>query len=354
MSHFPAVKFIDDLGAAYGIPKYGGSPSVVAQSYLQSIAEGDITGHTPWSKIGYTPSMTTTESDIWGAAGVYVFPTAAQQMEVVSSSASDTGAVIFSGTTSGGSSTSLVDATKNFTAGTPVAVGDCILLDGTGTPEWGYVTGVAATTLDVAGGFSAGGSANERTYKVLDFSATTGAQAVRVEYLDNTYSTRVEFVVLNGTTAVPTVATDIRRINAFRVTTAGSNLKAVGNLSIRAIADTPVFSYIQAGYTRARNSMYTIPAGKTLYVVKIETAFATSGNANKEYARIYTRANVEPGTQFNTGNLFYAYTDIVMQNTTINTDLWVPTRFPAKTDIRISGIASSTGTATSVLRGWME
>ena len=349
-----SVDLIDSTGVARGVPFFGGAPATVAQSYLQSIAEGDIAGHTTWSKTGFTPTMNTTESDIWGPAGVYTFPTSAQQMELVSSSASDTGTVIFSGTSTGGSLTTLIDTGKNFTTGTPVAVGDCLLLDGTGTHEWGFVTGVSATTLTVANGFSQGGTGSGRTYKVLDFSATTGAQAMRIEYLDSTYASRVEFVVLNGTNAVTTVATDIFRVNAFRVIATGSGFKAVGNISIRALANTPVFSYVQAGYTRARNSMYTVPLGKTLYVTKIESSFATTGNANKEYARIYTRANVEPGTLFHTGGIFYAYTDIVMQNSTVNTDLFVPTKMPAKTDIKISGIATATGVATSVLRGWIE
>lgn len=92
MSHFPAVKLIDNLGAAQGVPFYGGSPSVVAQDYLLSMAEGDIAGHTPFSKLGYNDDVGSTEEDIWVLGGTYVFPASAIQMEVVSSSASDAAA----------------------------------------------------------------------------------------------------------------------------------------------------------------------------------------------------------------------------------------------------------------------
>lgn len=37
---------------------------------------GEATGCTYWSKIGYTPTMTTAESVVWSAAGVYAFPAA--------------------------------------------------------------------------------------------------------------------------------------------------------------------------------------------------------------------------------------------------------------------------------------
>lgn len=66
-----------------------GSPQVCSQPYLQALAEGDITGHIPWSKYGYNGAVGAAIEDIWAVGGEYVFPTAAMQMEVVSSSAND-------------------------------------------------------------------------------------------------------------------------------------------------------------------------------------------------------------------------------------------------------------------------
>jgi hypothetical protein len=58
---------------------------VIAQDYLQAVAEGDITGHVPWTKIGYNDTIGTTEETVWTNSTQYVFPAVAGQMEVVSS-----------------------------------------------------------------------------------------------------------------------------------------------------------------------------------------------------------------------------------------------------------------------------
>jgi hypothetical protein len=330
--------------------------TLTSRDYYQALGEGDITNHAAWSKIGYTPTMNTSESEIWSSTGAYVFPTAAAGMEVVSSSANDTGTSIFSGTSSDGSTTQLVDATKDFTAGTPVAVGDCIVLDKSGTtPEWGYVSAVTnATTLAVSGGFSSGGTGSGRAYTILDYSATTGAQAVKIAYLTSAFAEKEEILLLNGTNVVATTNLDLYRVNSFRIIAAGSGLKAAGNIAIRNLADTPNYSYITAGYTRARNVQYTVPASKQLFVNEINAGFGLSGNQKVEYCRMYTKANREPSTRFLTGNIFYSYTEMLLGNGMISIRLPIPTRLDAGTDIKVSGISSAAGVAAVALRGWLE
>ncbi len=84
-----AVELIDTAGVAQGVPFYGGNVGVVAQDYLQSIAEGDVPGHSLWSLLAQAPSAPASQITVvpWNAA--YVFPAAAQQMRVVSTSAQD-------------------------------------------------------------------------------------------------------------------------------------------------------------------------------------------------------------------------------------------------------------------------
>jgi hypothetical protein len=351
-------KLYDTVTGTYlGLRYVDGQPRIVNQTYLQAMGEGNIPAHSPWSKIGFTPTMGTTESDVWSLAGVYVFPPSAMQMEVISSNAADTGTVIHSGvdTDAGGSATTLIKTGENFQ--TTTVAGDHIVIDAGGTtPEWGIITSVDSNTqITFAGGLSSGGTgASRATYAIIDKSATAGAQVIKVDYLNGSYAEKTEIAILNGTTAVATVATTLYRINSFRVICAGANEKPTGNLSIRETDDAPTYSYITAGFTRARNCCYTVPAGKTLYVVQYSASWATTGNANKEYARVYTRANVEPATKFNTGSLFYPYTEISMQNTTAIVPFDIPTKLPAKTDIKVSGIATATGSCSVVLRGWLE
>lgn len=359
MSFFTAVKFKDENGVAYGIKQISNKPRVSSMPYLYDIAEGNVPDHVTWSKIGYAPSMVTNvNTDVWSYSAtqpVYIFPTVAMGMEVLSSNnTDDIGTVIHSGTSTGGTTTSIINSAENFL--TTTAIGDCVVLDKSGTvPEYGYITAIVSNTeITVGGGFSHGGTGSGRVYSIIDESATAGAHIVEISYLDGTYAEKTEIVILNGTTVIPTVNTDLFRINSFRVMAAGVNKVPTGNLTIRHLANTPVYSYITTGFNRARNAIYTVPLGKTLYVTDFNGGYATTGNANKEYARITTRANIDPTTKFRTDSMFYPFTDNLSQNTTINTVLSVPTKIPEKTDIKLSVIASQTGVVVTTLRGWIE
>lgn len=356
MSKFGYVGFKDNSDVAYGFKTADGKPRISTTAYLQDIAEGNIANHSSWTKIGYTPTMTTTESDLWAAAGVYVFPTSQGQMEVVSSNnTQDIGTVIKTGIAdSASTTTTLTDVDVNFTTATSVAIGDCIILDKTGSsPEWGFVTGVSTNTLTVSSGFSSGGNPSGRTYYIVDKSAYTGSQVLKISYLTSAYVSKTEIIILNGTTAVPTIGIDLFRINSFSVIAAGTNNKSIGNISIRGIGAGVTYSYIALGYTRARSSMYTVPAGQSLYVVQFMMSYAYASNST-HYARLYTRANIEPETGFNTGSMFYSFTEALCSNSTLPVILEVPTKLPEKTDIKISGISTFSGVATVSLRGWLE
>jgi len=357
MSFFNPIQIIDSVtDKPKGLLFNGDAPQICTQPYMQAIAEGDVAGHTPWSASGYTPTMTTAESDLWGNAGVINFPASAAALEFVSSdNTQDIGTAIFSGTSSGGSLTTLIDATKDFTASTAAVAGDCVILEKAGaSPEYGWITAVAATTLTIAGGFSSGGSASGRTYHVVDYSAKTGAQAIRIRYLDTNYAEKTEIGLLNGTTVVATVNTDILRINELSMIVAGSGLKPVGNITIRHLSDTPIYSSILAGQVRAKCSAYTVPAGKTLYITKMVAGYATSGSPNKEYARLFLRANKHPMSTFLTGAIFYPYSEVLTQNESLPIPFEMPIIVPEKTDMKVSGIASASGVATAYLEGWLE
>lgn len=362
MSNFGYVGFKDENGVAYGVKHISNKPSVSSMPYTFDIAYGNVSGKASWSKIGYNPSITTTEEDIWSAGGSYVFPTSSDlQMEVVSSLATadvDIGTILFTGTCdTGGSTTTLIKAGVNFSA--TATAGDILIIEKSGTtPEWGVITTAANGSLTFTGGLSSGGScATARTYQVLDASAAKGAMAVKIEYLTTAYAEKTEIVILNINTPVPLINADVYRVNSFRVIAVGTKATALnaagGNLSLMKNAGL-TYSYITAGFTRARNIVYTVPASKTLYVTHVSASFGTTGNANKEYARIWTRANVEPATRFNTGLLMYPYTELMAQNSTVFLELVCPTKLPAKTDLKMSAVATAAGAVAVALRGWLE
>jgi len=69
-----------------------GKQRVSAMPYLYDIAEGNVSGHTLFAKLGYNADVGATEEDIWTIGGQYVFPSTGMGMQVISGSANDTAA----------------------------------------------------------------------------------------------------------------------------------------------------------------------------------------------------------------------------------------------------------------------
>jgi hypothetical protein len=344
-------------------------------TFGNDIAQGDVNYAAPLTIVGYTPTMTTTESDVWPGAGVYVYPTAEMQMEILSANNTNDRGTVIKGNAeganqtilcdAGGTKTTLNDADVDFLAATAVAVGDCLLIDPKGTnPEWGFVTAVATHTLTFALGLSNGGScATARAYTVVDKSAYTGAQAVQIRFLDANYVDRMILMVLNGTTVVTTKnsagsnLTNLFRINVFQLIAAGSLSVPAGNVTLRGVGGGATYSYFLAGYTRSRSSIYTVPAQTNLYITSISYGWGHTSNST-QYCRLYLRANLERETGifnegFNTGSIFYPYAEVIMSNASSELAPMVPLRMSQKTDIKMSGIATYSGVASVTLRGYL-
>jgi hypothetical protein len=93
MSYFPGIKIWDETASNFkGLKFSDGKPRFISQRYGWAISEGDVAGHSAFLKLGFNPDVDNTSEDVWDVGGNYVFPAAAIQMEVVSSSASDDGA----------------------------------------------------------------------------------------------------------------------------------------------------------------------------------------------------------------------------------------------------------------------
>ena len=355
MSKFGYVGFKDENGVAYGIKHINNKPRVSSMPYLFDIAEGNVPNHETWTKIGYNSALSSSWEDMWQVGGAYVYPTAEMQMEVVSTSAQDAGSINFSGTSTGGSTTSLVDTGKDFTAGaTAVVVGDIVLLDN--LSSFGVVTAVAATTLTIGGAFCGGASGASTAYRVVDVSAGgTGAQVLRYKGLDGDYNEIDEFVIPNGTSVVTTTRTDIFRINSWRCIAAGTDKACAGTVDIRNLADTPIYSRMVAGDTRARNINYTVPLGKVLFVTSV--TFSAGSTVSGRPVRMVTRATYDPSLNCSlpTMGLFQPFTEVIVEDSAITRTLEIPTKLPEKTDLKVSAISPDGATYGScALRGWLE
>jgi hypothetical protein len=350
------AKLVDEAGVAYGVKHISNKPRVSAMPYLYDIAEGNVSGHAAWEKIGYSAVSGTTTKDVWSYTDNTInLPTAATAMEVYTANAQDRASAIRGPLTAdaGGTTTSLVDASEDFLAATAVAVGDLVILDKAGTtPEYGFVTAVATTTLTIAGGFSSGGTAASRGYHVVSVAAYTGAHAVKISYLTTAYAQKSEIVLLGGNaTGVTLVNTDVYRVNSMRVISAGTGGTAAAAIQLwDADGSAPVYTYITAGYTRARNSIYTVPAGKTLYITQVSAGYATTAN-QVHNARIILRTQQNDG--FKT-NLFQAIAEIISVNAFNSIEFTVPIMVTAGVTLKWTAVPTASGSVVTVCRGWLE
>jgi hypothetical protein len=181
----------------------------------------------------------------------------------------------------------------------------------------------------------------------------TGALTVWVDYLDGNYAEKTTTVIMNGITDVNTTPTDIFRIQHFRVASVGNTGMAVGDITIRNISTATVYSSIEAGFSRARNIVFTVPAGKTLYVNQI--AFAATGGKPVRFTTRATYDNVR-ALVLTPGIFFSAYNEVMLIDSTYTKDLIIPTKLPEKTDIKVSVVSLSgiSGECTTTLSGWIE
>jgi hypothetical protein len=83
------VEFIDTTGASNKFKSVDGKPRVSCTDYLYDIAEGNVSGHTAWSKIGYNGDVDAGTEDMISQGGQYAFRATETQMAIVSSNDND-------------------------------------------------------------------------------------------------------------------------------------------------------------------------------------------------------------------------------------------------------------------------
>jgi hypothetical protein len=253
---------------------------VSSMPYLYDIAEGNVSGHAEFERLGYNADIDISLEDVWSAGGVYVFPEAAQQMELVSSSAED-------------------------------------------DPDKGSA---------VAG---------------------TGIHTVTLYYLDDTYAAKTEDINLNGTGVVTTTAVNILRVNSLKAKVVGSTGAAVGTITIRNLADTPIYSQIDPGNTRSRSSIYTVPLGKTLYITSMVGGCGAAA-ASTTVITLRAKYDHEAGA-IRTFFMPHAELQAGSGSGAFYRPFEIPIKIPATVDVKCSATTTANNTIVTVgLRGWIE
>ena len=132
-----------------------------------------------------------------------------------------------------------------------------------------------------------------------DTSAGTGARTVELQGLDSSWNLLTETVTMNGTSAVTTTGSFLRIFRA-KVVTAGSSGRNEGTITIQDQDTSTTRALITNGVTDGNGqtlmAVYTIPAGKTGYVININVS---SQKDQEQTYRLMARDNTVANAAWN-------------------------------------------------------
>lgn len=136
------------------------------------------------------------------------------------------------------------------------------------------------------------------TMLLYSSSASDTNCAVVINGLDGNYNTISETLVLtNGTTGV-TTANSYLRINSIVALDASYTLP-VGTIILGNAGKTAVYAQMNAGIYKSQMAIYTVPAGYTFYLLRVDAYVNEPGGGNNyAHYRVYQKNNV-------TGQTFY-------------------------------------------------
>ncbi len=168
-----------------------------------------------------------------------------------------------------------------------------------------------------------------------DTAAGTGARTIDIHYLDSSNLEKELTITLNWTTPVSLWIT-ANRIQWMHTKTAGSGWVCVWNITIRSIV-TPanIYEYILAGWNQSLSGRYTVPAGKTGYIVWWDTS------AINKRMSVKLRATVERYDRSLQSWIFTFQDNALLNNSAVSIPFYVPLKCPETTDIKLSALADA-------------
>jgi len=170
-----------------------------------------------------------------------------------------------------------------------------------------------------------------------DDVAGTGARTLKIQGLDSSYNLVEETVDMDGTTTVTTTQTFLR-VFRMSVETAGTSGNNIGNISVTYTGGSDVAATITAGNGQTLMTLYTIPAGYTGYLLSMNIS---SGKDQEMEFKFIQRDNTIANAGFQTKQ----FLDVRGGQTTVIFN--AINVIPQKSDIYVSGKASSTSSASA-------
>lgn len=121
-------------------------------------------------------------------------------------------------------------------------------------------------------------------------AGTNGDTAsILISGLDAKYAPISETLVMNGATPVPTVKQYLR-INSMQVTV-GSATNPAGVVTLKNLAADTIYAQINTGVGRTQAAIYTVPAGFTFYLSRIDVNTSLNGSNFATYQNKSTSPN---------------------------------------------------------------
>lgn len=141
---------------------------------------------------------------------------------------------------------------------------------------YGYQTAVTTTNIPLWENATAYTYPVAATSMNLASSNNADTATIQINGLDANYVPISEIKTLTGTTPVATTALFFR-INSMQVT-AGSATNPAGVVTLKDPTNTTTYAQINAGIGRTQMSIYTVPAGYTFYLSRVDANSSFNGN----------------------------------------------------------------------------
>jgi hypothetical protein len=201
-------------------------------------------------------------------------------------------------------------------------------------PAWenatAYTFPAAATTMNLVSTVNTGG----------DLSGTR----ILIQGLDSTYTAISETLALTGTTVAVTTKSYLR-INSISVASVTAGAAPTGVITLKDLTNTTTYAQIAASFGRSQMSIYTVPAGNTFYLSRIDGYTSANGSS----ADFITYSNT---TYSSTGVVQYTQQAPFTNN--YNSQRVMPRGFAEKTDIVLRFKASANTYVVSIaLEGYL-
>jgi hypothetical protein len=195
----------------------------------------------------------------------------------------------------------------------------------------------------------AGQQVQVRSSSGSDTSAGTGVQSVRIDYLNSDDELATEDVILNGSTPVLTVATNITDIVDFHSVDVGSNTVSVGNIDITDVGDIGlIYNRIAANGNKSMSTLRHFLPSSTAYL----TSLTISGDTKGTDIMLRSDSN-DSGDVF--PNVWLFQVPITMSDAPTTVQFDPALVIPPNARVKVSARAGASGNTVSVfINGWVK